>query len=118
MKVLVTSEIFPPDFGGGSEYIVLELVRGLIRRGIEVSVVATGDPSASHYDGIRTFRLPVSTYRFNLQADAITEIARGHPRARLSDWRWLILQSSLFIYTGHPADICDRQRSLNNMAWR
>ena len=76
MKVLLTCELFPPDFAGGGEYIVLEIARGLINRGINVQVVTTGDPRITEFEGIPTTRLPVSRYRFNLQFRTIAEIAR------------------------------------------
>jgi len=66
MRILIVHHLFAPDFAGGGEYVVLEIARGLYRRGADVSVITTGDPSQSVYDGIRVKRLPVSPYRFNV----------------------------------------------------
>ena len=72
MRVLITHELFAPDFAGGGEYVVLEMARHLQRKGVEVKVLTTGNPSDTAYEGISTVRLPISRYRFNL---AVREIA-------------------------------------------
>ena len=76
MKVLMTHDRFAPDFGGGGEYVALETAHGLARRGIEVRVLTTGDPSVTEYEGIETIRLPMHRYRFNLAARHIARLAR------------------------------------------
>lgn len=75
MRVLLTHERFLPDWGGGGETIVYETARGLIKRGVDVRVLTTGDPSCESYEGIPTERLPMSRYRMNLSADAIAHRA-------------------------------------------
>jgi glycosyltransferase involved in cell wall biosynthesis len=76
VKVLFTCELFPPDFAGGGEYIVLQIARGLINRGVEVQVVTTGDPRISEFEGVPTLRLPVSRYGFNFRFRQIESLAR------------------------------------------
>lgn len=73
LKVLLAHELFPPDFAGGGEYIVTEIARHLQAIGHRVTVVTTGDPAITHYQGMRTVRLPISRYRMNL---AWRQIAR------------------------------------------
>lgn len=75
MKILLTHERFPPDFGGGGEYVVLETARHLKRRGVDVHILTAGDPGITSYEGIPTERLPVSRYRLNLALPAITRRA-------------------------------------------
>jgi glycosyltransferase involved in cell wall biosynthesis len=75
LKVLLAHELFPPDFAGGGEYIVTEIARHLQAIGHTVTVVTTGDPSVTHYQGIRTVRLPVSRYRLNLAWRPIAGLA-------------------------------------------
>ncbi|MGH9663635.1 MAG: glycosyltransferase family 4 protein [Bryobacteraceae bacterium] len=75
MRVLLTHERFPPDFGGGGEYIVEGTARYLARRGVDVTVLTTGDPSLRTHEGIPTIRMPVSRYRMNLAAGRIGELA-------------------------------------------
>jgi glycosyltransferase involved in cell wall biosynthesis len=77
MKVLLTHHYFPPDFAGGGEYVVLETARGLLQRGVDVSVLTTGDPRITEYEGIPTVRLPIHRYAFNLAYSKILEMARG-----------------------------------------
>ena len=77
MKVLLTHHYFPPDFAGGGEYVVLETARGLMRRGVEVQVLTTGDPSIREYEGVPTRRLPIHRYAFNFAFRQILEMARG-----------------------------------------
>jgi glycosyltransferase involved in cell wall biosynthesis len=72
-KVLLTHERFLPDFGGGGESIVYRTACELRNRGVQVTVLTTGDASAVAYDGIRTVRLPISRHRLNL---AVREIAK------------------------------------------
>jgi glycosyltransferase involved in cell wall biosynthesis len=77
MNVLLTHERFLPDFGGGGERIVYETARHLLRRGVQVRVVTTGDPRVTEYGGVPTVRLPVSRYRFNLAIRTILDHARS-----------------------------------------
>jgi glycosyltransferase involved in cell wall biosynthesis len=76
MRILITHERYPPDFGGGGEYVVRHTAESLVRRGHEVQVVTTGDPSMTEHGGVRTQRLPVSRSRFNLQVAPIMRAAR------------------------------------------
>ena len=76
LKVLLAHELFAPDFAGGGEYIVSEIARHLQAIGHAVTVVTTGDPSVTQYQGIRTVRLPVSRYRLNLAWRQIADLAR------------------------------------------
>jgi glycosyltransferase involved in cell wall biosynthesis len=76
MKVLVTHEMFPPDFGGGGEYVVLRMVSGLRSAGVDARVLTAGDPKLTDYEGIPTTRLPISRYRFNLAVRSIIDHAR------------------------------------------
>ena len=55
---------------------MLEMARHLQRKGAEVKVVTTGDPSHTSYEGIPTIRLPVGRYRFNFALRAIARHAR------------------------------------------
>lgn len=76
MRILLTHEAFPPDFAGGGESIILESARHLIRRGVEVTVLTTGDPRIESFEGIRTVRLPISKFRLNLAVPEIAKLAR------------------------------------------
>jgi glycosyltransferase involved in cell wall biosynthesis len=76
LRVLITHERFPPDFAGGGEDIALRTATGLMARGHEVHVLTAGNPAIAEYAGIRTERLPVNRYAFNLQARAIARAAR------------------------------------------
>jgi glycosyltransferase involved in cell wall biosynthesis len=75
MKVLITSERFPPDFAGGGEYVVLETARNLMRQGVDIQVLTAGDASIASYDGIPTVRLPIHRYRLNFAAPEIRAMA-------------------------------------------
>jgi len=68
MKLLLTHEIFMPDFHGGGEKIAYELAKRLSSMGVDVSVLTTGDPKIREFDGIRTARLPVNRYLMNFAA--------------------------------------------------
>ena len=76
MKVLIVHELFPPDFGGGGEYVILETARHLMFRGHTVQVLCTGDPAITHYEGIPTTRLPISRYRMNFATAEVAKYAR------------------------------------------
>ena len=76
MKVLLTHERYPPDFGGGGEYIVEGTARCLAQRGVEVTVLTTGDPALTDQAGVPVVRMPISRYRMNLAAGRITKMAR------------------------------------------
>lgn len=76
MKVLFTHELFPPDFAGGGEGIVLEGARHLQALGVDVRVLTTGDPAIRAFGGVPTTRLPVHRYRMNFAASEIVRHAR------------------------------------------
>jgi len=75
VKVLLTHERFLPEWGGGGETIVYETARHLMRRGVDVRVLTTGDPAVRVYDGIPTERIPIHRYQMNLSASRIAERA-------------------------------------------
>jgi glycosyltransferase involved in cell wall biosynthesis len=68
--------MFPPDFGGGGEYVVLRMVTGLRSAGVDVRVLTAGDPKLTDYEGIPTTRLPISRYRFNFAVKSIMDHAK------------------------------------------
>jgi len=68
MKVLITHELFMPDFAGGGEKVVYETAKRLIEKGIDVKVLTTGNPEIKSFKGIPTKRLPVNRYLMNLAA--------------------------------------------------
>lgn len=76
MRVLLTHDRFPPVFGGGGEYAVLETARGLLRSGIDLKVLVGGDPAIASYEGIPTTRIPVSPHRFTFAVPSIRKHAR------------------------------------------
>jgi glycosyltransferase involved in cell wall biosynthesis len=76
MKVLLTHEMFPPDFGGGGEYVVLRVTHGLREAGVDVRVLTAGAANITSFEGIPTTRLPISRYRFNLAVRTVLKNAR------------------------------------------
>lgn len=76
MKVLMTHELFMPDFHGGGEKIVYEITKGLISKGVEVTVLTTGDSSMKSFEGIPTIRLPVNRYLMNFAYHWILKYAK------------------------------------------
>jgi glycosyltransferase involved in cell wall biosynthesis len=77
LRILITHERFPPDFGGGGEYIALRTATGLLARGHDVRVLCPGDPAITTFEGVPTERLPIGRYAFNLYAPAIARRARA-----------------------------------------
>ncbi|RYF38295.1 MAG: glycosyltransferase, partial [Comamonadaceae bacterium] len=71
LKIALVHERFAPDYGGGGEYVVLQIALHLIALGHRVRVVTTGDPAHDSFEGVPLKRLPVSRYRFNLQWRAV-----------------------------------------------
>lgn len=76
MKILFTHEKFPPEIAGGGETIVYNLVKGLIKRGHEVTVLTTGNPKIKQYNGINTIRIPINRYLMNLSYPVILRYAK------------------------------------------
>lgn len=74
--VAIIHERFPPDYAGGGEYVVYQMAKHLQLRGVKVTVLTTGDPALTSYDGITTVRLPCSVYAFNLKASTLTPYCR------------------------------------------
>ncbi len=77
LKILVTHELFMPGFAGGGEKIVYEYTKRLAERGHDVTVLTTGDPKIKEYEGIKTIRLPIPRYSFNLAVPWILKYARN-----------------------------------------
>jgi glycosyltransferase involved in cell wall biosynthesis len=76
LRVLLAHELFPPDFAGGGEVVALQTARELRRRGADVRVVTSGDPSITEYEGFPTFRVTRHRYRLNLAWRTMTAHAR------------------------------------------
>lgn len=76
MKVLLTHQHFFPDFAGGGEYVVFETARHLMRKGIDVRVLTTGDPRIESHESVPTIRLPIHHYRLNWAVRPIAKLAR------------------------------------------
>ncbi len=77
LKILVTHELFMPDFAGGGEKIVYEYTKRLAERGHDVTVLTTGNPKIKSYEGIKTIRIPIPRYSFNLAVPWILKYARN-----------------------------------------
>ena len=76
MKILITHEIFPPEFAGGGEKLTLKLIKLLVEKGHEVRVVTSGDPKIKDYEGIPTTRLKMNRYLMNLALPTILKEAK------------------------------------------
>ncbi|MEM5882885.1 MAG: glycosyltransferase family 4 protein [Candidatus Aenigmatarchaeota archaeon] len=76
MKVLLTHELFLPDHPIGGELAVYEIARRLKERGIEITVLTTGNPKIREYKGIPTIRIPVHRYMMNLALPFILKYAK------------------------------------------
>jgi glycosyltransferase involved in cell wall biosynthesis len=71
MKVLITHELFMPDFAGGGEKLVYEMAKHLQKRGVEVKILTTGDPKVTEFDGIPTIRLRRNRFLMNFAIPSI-----------------------------------------------
>jgi len=76
MKILITHELYPPDFVGGGEKLVYEMAMNLKKAGHEVRVITTGNPSIRSYEGISTTRLRIPRYAMNFAFLPILKQAR------------------------------------------
>jgi len=77
MRVLLTHELYPPDLAGGGEHVVQHAAQGLRELGVDLHVLATGDPSVTSHEGVPTRRMPIHKYRMNLAVARIMQEARG-----------------------------------------
>lgn len=77
LKVVLVHDKFPPNFAGGGEYVVLQIAKHLLELGCNVLVITAGDPDITEYDGIKTIRIPCSSYAFNFKWTQITALAKG-----------------------------------------
>lgn len=64
MKIIVAHEIFPPEFSGGAEKLLLEILLRL-KNSHKVVVITTGNPSVTSFRGIKTVRIPIHRMLFN-----------------------------------------------------
>ncbi|MGC8812274.1 MAG: glycosyltransferase [Candidatus Aenigmatarchaeota archaeon] len=66
MRILITHEIFPPEFTGGGEILMLRIAQVLEKKGCSVKVLTSGNPKIKFYQGIETVRIPINRYLLNL----------------------------------------------------
>jgi len=76
MKVLFTADLFPPDIVGGGEVICYNIVKRLVKTGVDVTVLCSGNPKQKSYDGIKTIRIPVHRYLLNFAVPIIYKHAQ------------------------------------------
>lgn len=76
MKILVTHEVFPPEFVSGGEKLTLKLVELLKERGHEVKIITSGNPDIKEYNGIKTVRVPINRYLMNFSLPYILKEAK------------------------------------------
>jgi len=77
MRILLTHELFMPDFAGGGEKIVYELAKGLQKKGVKVKILTTGNSKIKEYDGIKTIRMNINRYLMNLSFFSVIKHARN-----------------------------------------
>jgi glycosyltransferase involved in cell wall biosynthesis len=65
MKLLIAHEIFPPEFSGGGEKLLLEIIKRL-KRQHQIIVITSGNPKIKEFNGIRTVRVPIHRMLFNI----------------------------------------------------
>ena len=66
MKILITHEIFPPEFTGGGEFLLFKIANILKKNGHSIKVFTSGDPRINSYKGVETIRIPINRYALNL----------------------------------------------------
>ncbi|MCX6820364.1 MAG: glycosyltransferase family 4 protein [Candidatus Aenigmarchaeota archaeon] len=76
MRIIFGHELFPPDFAGGGEKLMLRLTKWLASHGHSVEVVTSGNPAIKSYEGVRTVRVPANRYLMNL-AGLLPMVVRG-----------------------------------------
>jgi glycosyltransferase involved in cell wall biosynthesis len=57
VRVLYVHDVFPPDYRGGAEYVLLRETQGLRAIGHDVRVLTIGDPTITEHAGVPTQRL-------------------------------------------------------------
>ncbi|HLC96348.1 MAG TPA: glycosyltransferase family 4 protein [Candidatus Nanoarchaeia archaeon] len=100
MKVLITHELFMPDFAGGGEKQVYEMAHHLQQRGIKVTVLTTGNPAINQYKGIPTIRIPLHRYLMFLAAGRIKEVAKDCDLIQTSTYHaaWPTYKAARFLH--------------------
>ena len=95
MKVLITHELFMPDFAGGGEKLVCEMAKNLQKRGIEVKVLTTGNPDIKEFEDIPTVRLKRNRFLMNFAFFSIWKHTRDVDLIQTSNYNacfpsWLV----------------------------
>jgi glycosyltransferase involved in cell wall biosynthesis len=65
MKLLIAHEIFPPEFSGGGEKLLLEIIKRL-KRQHRIIVITSGNPEIKEFKGIKTVRVSTHRMLFNI----------------------------------------------------
>lgn len=65
MRLLIAHEIFPPEFSGGGERILLEIIERL-KRYHKVTVITSGNPEIKEFRKIKTVRISTHRILFNI----------------------------------------------------
>lgn len=106
MKVLITHELFMPDFAGGGEKLVYEMAKNLQKKGIEVKVLTTGNSQIKDFENIPTIRLPINRFLMNFAFLSIIKHAKDVDIIQTSNYNacfpsWLaakILKKPVFCF--------------------
>lgn len=77
LRILLTHEMFLPQFAGGGEYLVARTAQELIKRGIDLHVLTTGDPAIVEHDGVPTRRLRLPRHAFAAALPSMIRMAKG-----------------------------------------
>jgi len=76
MKILITHEIFPPEYAGGGEFLMMRIAKMLSRKGHSIKVLTSGNPRIKKHNGIETIRIPINRYGMNLALSQIVKHAK------------------------------------------
>ncbi len=76
MNILLVHEVFYPNFVGGGEVIILNLIRQLIKRGHKVLLLTSGKSIAKKYEGIPVKYITQNRFLMNFTFLKIAKIAK------------------------------------------
>lgn len=85
MRILLLTNLFPPDVLGGYELLAADVAEGLRRRGHEVVVLTTGAPRATDPPWVRRHLTLVRPFEEPGQLDRVRHVGAARAQARALD---------------------------------
>lgn len=108
MRVLMLASTFPRHTGDRQPTFILDLARALVDAGVEVTVLAPGDPAAARAERIDGVEVRRFRYAPLARLETLAYGSGMLANVKAAPWRWLLLPLFLAAMTWQVRRLCAR----------